>query len=204
MDSFFIISLFESLPLWVMLLPILACSILLTAIFLERFFFYRKINFDYQTLAEKAKVALEKDQNFRKDFIANNFLKSNPLSLMIKNILLKWDLSSDKESLIRGIASESIAKIEKYAGTVSTIATVSPMFGLLGTVTGMMRSFSGLAEYGPAVQTQLAQGITEALITTALGLMVAIPALIFYNYLVAKANFYIKEIEYLANIFDKS
>ena len=103
------------------------------------------------------------------------------------------------EQLIMDESENTIRVIEKYGGIISTVATVSPMLGLLGTVTGMMKSFSSLAKQGTSAQEMLAQGITEALITTALGLLVAIPSMIFYNYMVSKVEFYINEVEYIAN-----
>jgi biopolymer transport protein ExbB len=73
------------------------------------------------------------------------------------------------------------------------------MLGLLGTVTGMMKSFSSLSKMGPSARDMLAQGITEALITTALGLLVAIPAIIFYNYMVSQIERFVREVEYISN-----
>ncbi|MFW6364904.1 MAG: MotA/TolQ/ExbB proton channel family protein [Spirochaetota bacterium] len=92
-----------------------------------------------------------------------------------------------------------ISRIERYSGAVSTIATVSPMFGLLGTVTGMMKSFSALSAIDVEAQNMLAYGIAEALVTTATGLVVAIPAVIFYNYMVTKSGFLIKQLEIILN-----
>ena len=118
---------------------------------------------------------------------------------MIINILNRWEKFDSKEQLIMDESVNTIRVIEKYGGIISTVATVSPMLGLLGTVTGMMKSFSSLAKQGASAQEMLAQGITEALITTALGLLVAIPSMIFYNYMVSKVEFYINEVEYIAN-----
>jgi biopolymer transport protein ExbB len=198
MDSSIIIFLFDSIPLWVTLLPILVCSVVLLAVFLERIVFYKSISLDFRSLLSGIKIegGQIKDLKLPEK-------KNNPLVEMLKNISREWSNSYDKSSLVQNYSLKAVSPIEKYVSVVSTIATISPMFGLLGTVTGMMRSFSGLARYGPSVQTQLAQGITEALITTAMGLVVAIPALIFYNYMVAKVNYLVKEVEYLAAYFLK-
>ena len=126
---------------------------------------------------------------------------SGPLIKMICDIILSWEDIENKELLLRNLSDESIRSVERYGGVMSTVATISPMLGLFGTVTGMMKSFSGLASFGPSAQDLLAQGITEALITTALGLLVAIPAIIFYNYMVSKVNYFVNEIEYIANSF---
>ena len=89
--------------------------------------------------------------------------------------------------------------MEKGLKSLKVLAAVAPLLGLLGTVTGMMKSFSGLARSGPMAHDLLAHGISEALITTAFGLLVAIPSLIFYNYLVVRIEHYIKDVENVAN-----
>jgi len=199
MDSALIISLFDSIPLWVMLLPILISSIILLAVFLERTVFYKSLNGDYKSYANQVSDTISNDslENFSESVLQEN----SSFSDIINTIVLEWKKNKDKEYIVRHLIEEYIHKIEKYSGVVSTIATVSPMLGLLGTVTGMMKSFSSLAKLGPTAHDILAQGITEALITTALGLVVAIPALIFYNFMVSKINLYIVDLEYIANLF---
>ena len=199
MDSTLIISLFDSIPLWVMLLPILISSIVLLAVFIERSVYFRSFRGDYQSYVERVAGKINEE-----GFDRNNemIIKYNgPFSDLIESILDVWNGKTDKEFAIRHLIEEYIRKIEKFGGVVSTIATVAPMLGLLGTVTGMMKSFSSLSKLGPTAHDVLAQGITEALITTALGLVVAIPALIFYNYMVSKVNILIVDLEYIANLF---
>ncbi|MFA5519881.1 MAG: MotA/TolQ/ExbB proton channel family protein, partial [Spirochaetota bacterium] len=115
-------------------------------------------------------------------------------------IINKWD-GLDKELAIRDHSEKTVRLIERYGGVISTIASIAPMLGLLGTVTGMMKSFSALADLGTSVQNQLARGITEALVTTALGLCVAIPAVIFYNYMVTRIEILVRDVEIIANEF---
>ena len=83
-----------------------------------------------------------------------------------------------------------IHKMERFLTGLGTIATISPLMGVLGTVVGMIRSF----EMGTGTKSAEV-GISEALITTAMGLSVAIPAYIFYNYLVRKKEDKITEME---------
>jgi len=73
------------------------------------------------------------------------------------------------------------------------------MLGLLGTVTGLLKAFMAMYHGGPDASTMLSYGVAEALLTTILGLMVAIPSWIFYNTMVSRVDFYVREIEYIAN-----
>ncbi len=197
MTTNFIISIFDSIPVWVMILPILLCSVFLLAIVIERLLFFRNISIDYRLLVNSVVDHIRS----KKISAARNLCAGyrGPLVEIITTVLDRWQSADDRELVISDASEKSIRKIERFGGSVSTISTISPMLGLLGTVTGMMKSFSSLSQMGPSARDLLAQGITEALITTALGLMVAIPSIIFYNYMVSKIEFYIREVEYIAN-----
>jgi biopolymer transport protein ExbB len=194
-----LISIFDSIPLWVMILPILVCSIISFAVAIERILFYKNMKSNYKVLM---KDIMDKSSNGDIEKIDITSLNHNGnLFEMIKNILFEWNNVNDREYLIKTESENAIRSIEKFGGVISTIATVAPMLGLLGTVTGMMKSFSGLSGFGSSARDLLAMGIAEALITTTLGLLVAIPTLIFYNYIVSKSNYYISEVEFIANSF---
>jgi biopolymer transport protein ExbB len=198
MDGTFFISIFDSIPLWVMLAPLFFCSIVLLAVIIERTFFYRKIDADYSIILENVVLNIRNNRISDAKLCCDN--KKGPFFLLILNIISKWD-ASDRELVIRDYSEQTVRLIERHGGVVSTIASVAPMLGLLGTVTGMMKSFSALAEHGSSVQNYLARGITEALITTALGLCVAIPAVIFYNYMVTRVEILVRDVEIIANEF---
>ncbi|MFW5783962.1 MAG: MotA/TolQ/ExbB proton channel family protein, partial [Spirochaetota bacterium] len=105
------------------------------------------------------------------------------------------------KSMITDAANMEIPRMERFLSTLGTIAHITPLLGLLGTVTGNIQAFGVLGDFGavggnPAV---LARGIAEALITTAAGIIVSIPAISFYNYLVAKVNHLIIRIENRVN-----
>ena len=78
--------------------------------------------------------------------------------------------------------NEELSRLEQNMNWLATTATVSPFIGLLGTVWGIINAFQGLAQAGSASLRAVAPGISEALVTTAIGLIAAIPAAIFYNY----------------------
>ena len=197
MDSGVIISLFDSIPLWVMILPILICSVIAIAVIIERSIFFRKINYDYRLIvANNLRLVEEKKIDEAR---AMNRRYGGPIVGIVDLVVNRLESENLRERIIMESSEEAIRAIEKYVGTISTVATISPMLGLLGTVTGMMKSFSGLSKIGQAAHDLLAYGIAEALITTAMGLLVAIPSLIFYNYMVSRVDYYIKEVEYVAN-----
>lgn len=87
--------------------------------------------------------------------------------------------------------------LEKYLPTLGTISTVAPLLGLLGTVTGMIKAFKS---YAMTENAQMMGGIDEALITTALGLIVAIPSLIMYNFYVKRVNLLLDECDVLSRM----
>lgn len=199
MKSDIIISLFDSIPLWVMILPIFLCSIIATAVIIERIIFYKKIKYDYRLLMGNI-LNLIQSKSSNIEEVRNICSRyRGPIISMIQDVMSRLSSKNDRERIIMENSENTIRRIEKNIGVISTIATISPMLGLFGTVTGMMKSFSGLSKVGPVAHDLLAHGIAEALITTAFGLLVAIPSWIFYNYMISKVDYYLKEIEFVAN-----
>jgi len=96
---------------------------------------------------------------------------------------------------IEGASGQVVHSLEKYLNTLGTIAEIAPLLGLLGTVTGMIRMFAAIGEVGLGDPLVLSGGLSEALITTAAGLSVAIPAFIFYRYFRAVVDELVMSIE---------
>jgi len=119
-----------------------------------------------------------------------------PLGLVIGAGLLAKAKSRDgvrqagQEAGVRAIAS-----LEGLLPTLSTVANISPLVGFLGTVTGMIKAFAAVAAEGLGDPTTVAAGISEALITTATGLIIAIPCLAAYNYFVSRVNRFALQME---------
>ncbi len=204
MDSSFFISVFESIPLFVVVLPIILLSVISLAVFLERYFFYRAADRAIEDVDLNGVLTLILKRDFieARKFVARKKEEGvNSLYYSFIEEVLEKITGFEDEMIVRTIAEKTLLSLEKFASTVSTIATIAPMLGLFGTVTGMMKSFSTLSKMGTAVSGNLASGITEALVTTALGLLVAIPAVIFYNYLVAKMEKHLRFTEIIANGF---
>ncbi len=100
-------------------------------------------------------------------------------------------------ALVEGEIHRATSYLKRYLQTLGTISTIAPLLGLLGTVTGMIKSFHAFDE-SKVQNAQLVGGIDEALITTALGLITAIPALIAYNYLANRVNTIAEETTFLS------
>nr|ART35441.1 A347 [uncultured bacterium]ART37262.1 D81 [uncultured bacterium] len=88
-----------------------------------------------------------------------------------------------------------VHRMERFLNTLGTIAAAGPLLGLLGTVIGMIQMFLGILDHGVGDVTQLAGGIGKALVCTATGMLVAIPALIFHRYFRGKVTGYVIEME---------
>lgn len=124
---------------------------------------------------------------------------NNSISRTVKSILLAYryenDLYESKEKLMKEKALEQIENLEKRLSILGIVSYISPMAGLLGTVLGMIKSFKAIALQGAGDPNVVANGISEALITTAAGLLIAIPAIIAYNLFNRKADKIMMEIE---------
>ncbi|WP_067219516.1 MotA/TolQ/ExbB proton channel family protein [Marinomonas gallaica] len=161
--------------------PLLLCSILTLAIVLERFWTLRNNRVAPRSLLSDVLARLREDR-MTLDYIRSMQAKSG-LSFIFASGLLnsKHGRRAMKES-IQEAANHVIHELERFMSTLGTIAVISPLIGLLGTVVGMIKVFNVLMEQGAGNTQLLAGGISEALLTTAAGLAVAIPALVFHRY----------------------
>ncbi|MCM8831099.1 MAG: MotA/TolQ/ExbB proton channel family protein [Candidatus Omnitrophica bacterium] len=182
---------------WVML-PIFLCSIFSLTIIIERFIFFASIS------SGKSKIIFRIFELVKKNRLADalNLCEKNPFYItnILKAGLLHYEESKDliKEAM-ENTSLYEIPRLEKNLNFLSTIAHISPLLGLLGTVTGLVRCFYVIEKKaviaGLVNPSDLAGGIWEALITTVAGLCVAIPTYIAYNYFVHRVNLSILETE---------
>lgn len=165
---------------WLMV-PIIACSIVALGIILERMWALQK-----KRVIPKHLVAQvwhwEKNQQLDRERI-QTIRAGSPLG----RVLAAGIAARDKErEVMRENIEETgrhvVHELERYLNTLGTIAAITPLLGLLGTVIGMIKVFANLTTHGVGNIPSLAGGISEALITTAAGLVVAIPTLMFYRY----------------------
>ncbi len=174
--------------------PIIFCSIVALAIFLERLWVLRKRLIIPEEFIRKVEELLRKQKLSEAIFLC----QSNNSS--IAKIFLAGLKSSHKgmwlvKEAIEERGSREAVVLEKHVAILSTIANLTPLLGLLGTVSGMIKTFNAISVQGIGNPAPLAGGIAEALITTATGLCVAIPTLVAYRYLKDKASNLIFEME---------
>jgi len=165
-----------------MMWPIIVCSVIAVAIILERLWTLQEKRVLPPDLARKATALLGAGQLTDKMLLslANN----SPLGRVLAALIEYRDrphavLVERVEDTGRHVAYE----LERYLNTLGTIAGVAPLLGLLGTVSGIIKSFNAVTVGGLGDPQALSGGIAEALVCTAAGLSVAIPALIAFRYL---------------------
>jgi biopolymer transport protein ExbB len=178
----------------ILMYPIALGSIIAVGIFLERIWVLRR----RRVLPRDFLIEVEDLVMRRKRPEAINLCKRDNSSIAhvirvgIENYGKRRDVIKEK---IEEVGRREAASLERYINVIGTIAGVSPLLGLLGTVSGMIKSFNIISMQGVADPASLAGGISEALITTAAGLVVAIPTFVIYRYLMNKADALILEME---------
>ncbi len=179
---------------WLMI-PIAICSFIGAGIIAERWLTLRKARVNTGTLMNRVRQALHGGEIGRAIDICDE--TPGPVARLLKEGVLR---AGADRSLIREIVESAgkaeLYKMERGLGALATVAGIAPLLGFLGTVTGMIRAFMEIQGLGGQVNaTVLAGGIWEALMTTAAGLSVGIPALIFYNWLVGQVEHFVFEME---------
>jgi biopolymer transport protein ExbB len=178
--------------------PILLCSIIAFTIIIERFITLHRVEVNTRRFVAKLHKILPQGTPMEIASLCEDF--SSPLARLIHTGLLKIGRGrEDAKEAIEAAGFRVTQILEKYLGTLATIGRVSPLLGLLGTVTGMIKVFHKILEIqqagGSVSPGALAEGIGNALTTTAAGLTVAIPIILFHHYLSSRVNRFIAEIE---------
>jgi len=174
--------------------PIALCSIVALGIFFERIFFLRRkrvIPRDFLIEVEDLIVRRKLPEAVTRCKQDNSSI-ANIVRVAIENYGKRREVIKER---IEEVGRREAASLESYINVIGSIAGISPLLGLLGTVSGMIKSFNIISMQGVADPGSLAGGISEALLTTAAGLVVAIPALVMYRYLMNKADALILEME---------
>lgn len=174
----------------VLMIPILLCSVLALAIFLERMIRFVRLRSQGAGLAEKIISLLHEG---RIDEARNRVAQSDsPMGRVLSRALDVRDQDRETvETVITHATEEEVRDLSSYLQALATIGNIAPLLGLLGTVMGMIKAFMVIQQMGGKVNAAvLAGGIWEAMLTTALGLAVALPTMVAHSYLLARVDRY--------------
>lgn len=174
--------------------PLLLCSILSLAIIIERSVYYFIIGRRNKNLIRGIENALaHKDWSVLRKIIENY---SSPLANVLLTGLNKFNEGKENmEKTMEATGLLEVSRLERYLPILAAIASISTLLGFTGTVTGMIRAFTAIAETGISSPAIVGSGIAEALITTAAGLIIAIPTIVFYYYFTHRVDRFVLEIE---------
>eukprot|EP01026_Neomeris_dumetosa_P054661 TRINITY_DN49239_c0_g1_i2.p2 TRINITY_DN49239_c0_g1~~TRINITY_DN49239_c0_g1_i2.p2 ORF type:complete len:250 (-),score=29.65 TRINITY_DN49239_c0_g1_i2:104-853(-) len=181
-----------------MMIPIGICSLVALGVVFERLVTLRRANVIPAGFMMGLKKTLDENDGDRETVLAYCNKSKSPIGRICAAGLNRPGRSIDTiEKRITEAGEHEILRLRKYLRSLAVIASISPLLGLTGTIFGMIRAFQTVALSGEALgkTEQLAEGIYEAMVTTAAGLLVAIPALIFYNLLVSKIDRLVAEMD---------
>lgn len=177
---------------------IILCSIVALAVIIERLYHLHRAGINIDKFMDNISTAIKRNRIMQAVDLCEK--TPGPIAHIIKAGILKHDRSRQEiKEAIEDAGIYEVPRLEKNLGALATIAQISPLLGLLGTVTGMVRAFQVIQEKATALHPvspgNLAGGIWEALITTCAGLIVAIPTFVAYNYLVSRVKGFIVQMD---------
>lgn len=178
--------------------PILLCSVFAFAIVIERLVSLQREQIDTKTFMEQISRSLKRNKIMEALELCDR--TTGPIAKILKAGILKHDRPRQEvREAIEDAAIHEVPRLERNLPVLATIAHVSPLLGLLGTVTGMVEAFQVIqakaSSVNPVNPGDLAGGIWEALLTTVFGLCVAIPTFVTYNYLVSRVDGFVLDME---------
>ena len=187
-----------------MMLPLIICSIVGLAVMIDRARAFRAAGTGFEELRKRVKSLLQ--ANKLADAIEQCDRSEGPVAATLLNGLLRYKRMKERNMPVAEIEATVSKTMEEYApkalqglerrlNILVLIASISPLIGMVGTVTGMMRSFGTMSETAGLEPGAVAGGIAEALITTAAGLLVAIPCVVANNYFGRRVDDYTSSIE---------
>ncbi len=173
-----------------LVVPILACSVLAVAVFAERLVVFYMLSRRGKKIAGRVSSLIESGRidEARKAAATSR----SPMGrILAQGLDVAGQDSETMETVLVNALDKEVRGLARHLQVLATIANISPLLGLLGTVIGMIKAFMVIQEMGGRVNaTVLAGGIWEAMLTTALGLAVALPAMLAHSYLVARVEAY--------------
>ena len=182
----------------IMMYPMALASFIALIIIIERAIILRKKKIIIPDIIN----VIENFSSLKDVELARNICSkfNGPLPNLIKVGLDNSDLDRDEiKELIEDQGRQEVRQLERGLTALETIAVISPLLGLLGTVLGMIQVFTVIQEQGIGQASALSGGISEALLTTVTGLFIGIPVLIFYNWFTKVAENFVLDIEKYSN-----
>lgn len=189
--------------------PVLILLVLLSvysiSVILERFFKLRSsISLSRKLLAYCHHPILSENYQKAEDACRKDMVKNTPAAHLLSELLAARTRPAEElEKISANIIDWETTQLQRRLSVLGTLGSITPFIGLFGTVIGVMHAFKDLAANTAAAggASVVAAGIAEALVNTAAGLFVAVPAVIAYNYFLSKTNYFAKELENAANDF---
>ncbi len=177
------------------MLPILLGSVFGLVIVIERFWFFRGIKLDNYDFIQGVFKYI-KEGKFKEALALCDTYINHPLGVIFKIGIERRNLPLERlEKVLEQAGNNQVQKLEKFLGALVSIIGIEPLLGFLGTITGLIRAFMSWERAGANVTVSvLAGGIYEAMITTAAGLIVAIPLYLCYNYFISRIKFISNEL----------
>jgi biopolymer transport protein ExbB len=181
------------------MIPIILLSIVGLALILERFWTLWRIRLDIPKFTQEIFLYLERG-HFQRALERCEKVR-HPIADVFKLGILNRTLKREEiESMMEREGDEQVQYLERYLGALLIIVGVEPMLGFLGTIVGLIQAFMTWEQLGSNITVSaLAAGIYQAMITTAAGLIVAIPCFVIYHLLVGKIKNHAQEISYYGN-----
>lgn len=174
--------------------PILLCSIIGWAIFMERVFAFFRVRRQLIGLRKNILKLLQTDNKEQALGLCSE--QGSPLARILYVVLKHHGRQrSELKSLAEEVGEREAVALQRYLGLLGTIANITPLLGLLGTVVGMIEAFNIIASQGVGSPSTLGGGISQALITTAAGLTVAVPMILLHRYLLSRSDRLVLELE---------
>lgn len=177
---------------------IILCSVLALAVVIERIYHLYRAKIDTEKFMDEITDTLKRNKVMETITMCER--TPGPIAHILKAGILKHDRSRQEiKEAIEDAALHEVPRLEKNLGMLATIAHITPLLGLLGTVIGMVEAFRVIQEKASSVSPispgDLAGGIWQALLTTVGGLVVAIPTFVAYNYLVSRVDGFVLDME---------
>ncbi len=193
-----------------MMWPLLICSLIALVVIIDRLMSYMRLPSEADAEAQLNEVesvlSAQGEAAAVEHFTQHSGVLNYVFAALLKrhdSLVLehRTDIEDMRQELITVTEEAGVDYLGRLLSVLGTIGVLSPLMGLLGTIIGMIRAFDAIAQAGAGDPAAVASGISEALITTASGLIVAIPAIVFHRYLSSRADKAFKKIELYCHAF---